>query len=110
LTETTAPVGQFPLREVFDAIAHDTFERDCPQMELRQLAATSPEIISGRGSIWLRDGPNFQLKMFADPGTAGSFAELLKWDTRLSGEVIPDEEFYSLGSTNQFRWGSSQCH
>src|SRR5438552_17108934 len=87
---------QFPLREVFDAIPHDTFERDCPQMELRQLAATSPEIISGRGSIWLRDGPNFQLKMFTDPGTAGSLAELLKWDTRVSGEVIPDEEFYSL--------------
>lgn len=68
---------------------------DCPRIELKRMCETSPELLVGPGQISLtKDGLTF--KMYTDsPDDVGLLRRLIGSPVRL-GEVIPEDEYYSL--------------
>lgn len=79
-----------------EAFANDTLIIDCPQITLTQRGTVAPRVISGRGMISLQASSSFQLRMYTDLPENNPFAELVRMSNWVSGEVIPDDEFFSL--------------
>jgi hypothetical protein len=76
---------------------------DCPKMEVRQLGAGT-EVYRGRGMLTLAEGAEeFQLRIYVDEGMVDSgyvFKQLQRMGNWISGEVIPNEEFFSLSAVD----------
>ncbi|QJW78723.1 hypothetical protein [Burkholderia glumae] len=96
-----------PVTDAFvKSYADGTLVLDCPRITLRQNLVEEPRLIQGRGMIWLENGSEFRLRMYADDDTKAStahpFEKILASANWKSGEIIPPSEYYELEATDLF--------